>query len=238
MKSVYFKIIHKVKERNIKLTDLVWLLIFPIINTNYIIAANIAKTGKNIEVILDSNIKFTPIFIIPYIYWYIFMAIALGYFLYKDRADYIRVVIAIAIGMCCCYVVYYIFPTEIVRPTVENSNILNKLTNIIYSKDRPLNCFPSIHVLITYFIMRYTKYVNNKKYFYYTQIVGVLIILSTVFIKQHFVLDILGSIVLCECVMFYINRISIENLNKILKLPIYIKNRFIKSDEVSVNEIN
>lgn len=237
MKNIYFKIIDKLKEKNIKLIDLSWLLIFPIINTNYIIAANIAKTGQNIDVALDGYFKFTPIFIIPYIYWYIFMAIAFGYFLYNDRTDYMRVFIAVVIGMCCCYVVYYIFPTEMTRPTVENSNILNKLINMIYAKDRPLNCFPSIHVLITYFIMRYTNN-ENKIYFYYTQIVGILIILSTVYIKQHFVLDILGSIILCEGVMFIINKISIENLNKILDLPVDIKNRFVKNDEETVNEIN
>ncbi|MBB6623878.1 phosphatase PAP2 family protein [Clostridium gasigenes] len=233
MKTEYFKIIKKIKNVDIKSIDLVWFLLFPILNINYIVAANIVESGKNIELGFDRLIPFESIFIIPYIYWYIFITIGLIYILYKSRSEYIKVFIAITIGMSCCYVIYYIFPTQIIRPVVDKSNILNKLVNIIYLKDKPFNCFPSIHVLNTYFIMRYTKFEYNKKYFYYTQTVGVLIILSTVFIKQHFVLDIIASIILCEEIIFLINKIKNESLNKILDLPLRIKNRFDKNNEIT-----
>lgn len=232
MRNTYFQI-KKNEELDIKWSDLVWLLLFPILNINYILAANIAKVGKNIELRFDEIIPFESIFIVPYIYWYIFIIIGLIYILYKSRTEYIRIFMAMIIGMCCCYFIYYMFPTQINRPIVENTNILNKLVNVIYSKDKPFNCFPSIHVLNTYFIMRYTKYMYNKRYFYYTQIVGVLIIISTVFIKQHFVLDIMGSIILCEGVMFFINKIKSKDLNRVLDFPLYVKNRFVKSNEIT-----
>lgn len=233
MKNIYLKIIERIKEYDIKLIDLVWFLLFPILNINYILAANIAKAGKNIEISLDKTIPFKAIFIIPYIYWYIFIFVGLIYILYKSRVEYSRIFISIVIGMCCCYIIYYLFPTQINRPFVDNSNILSKLVNFIYNLDKPFNCFPSIHVLNTYFIMRYTKKIYSKKFFYYTQIVGLLIILSTVFIKQHFVLDIIGSIILCELVIFLSNKINIKTLNKILDRPLYIKNKFIKNDEIT-----
>lgn len=233
MKNIYLKTIKGIKKCDLRIIDLIWLLLFPILNINYILAANIAKVGKNIEISLDKVIPFKSIFIIPYIYWYIFIFVGLIYILYKNRVEYGRIFISIVIGMCCCYIIYYIFPTQINRPLIDNSNILNKLVNFIYNKDKPFNCFPSIHVLNTYFIMRYTRYIYNKKFFYYTQIVGVLIILSTVLIKQHFVLDIVGSIILSELVMFLSNKINIEILNKILDFPLYIKNRFIRNDEIT-----
>ena len=60
--------------------------------------------------------------------------------------------------MSICYIIYYVYPTQINRPIINNSNIFNFLVNIVYSADKPVNCFPSLHVLTTYFIMRYTKY--------------------------------------------------------------------------------
>lgn len=233
MKNIYLKRIKGIKECDVRIIDLIWFLLFPILNINYILAANIAKVGKNIEISLDKAIPFKSIFIIPYIYWYIFIFVGLIYILYKSRVEYSRIFISIVIGMCCCYTIYYIFPTQINRPLIDNSTILNKLVNFIYNQDKPFNCFPSIHVLNTYFIMRYTKKIYSKKFFYYTQIAGLLIILSTVFIKQHFVLDIIASIILCELVIFLSNKINIKTLNKILEFPLYIKNRFIKSNEIT-----
>ena len=230
MGNIYLNLINNIKKSNMKIIDLGWFLLFPILNINYILAANIAKVGKNIEISLDRIIPFKSIFIIPYIYWYVFILVGLVYILYKSRVEYIRVFIAIVIGMCFCYIVYYIFPTEINRPFVENSNLLNKLVNVIYNQDKPLNCLPSIHVLNTYFIMRYTKSIYNKKFFYYTQIIGVLIILSTIFIKQHFVLDIIGSIILCELIIFLSNKINFGILNKILNFPVYIKKILISNE--------
>ena len=230
MGNIYLNLINNIKKSNMKIIDLGWFLLFPILNINYILAANIAKVGKNIEISLDRIIPFKSIFIIPYIYWYVFILVGLVYILYKSRVEYIRLFIAIVIGMCFCYIVYYIFPTEINRPFVENSNLLNKLVNVIYNQDKPLNCFPSIHVLNTYFIMRYTKSIYSKKFFYYTQITGILIILSTIFIKQHFVLDIIGSIILCELIIFLSNKINFGILNKILNFPVYIKKILISNE--------
>lgn len=227
-------LINKIKGFKIELLDLIWLMLFPILNLNYIFAANLAKVGKNIETSLDKSIPFERIFIIPYVYWYLFIAIALVYTLSKSRVGYMRIFVSIILGMCCCYVVYYIFPTQITRPYVENSNILNRLIKFIYSKDKPFNCFPSIHVLNTYFIMRYAKYEYGKGYFYYTQIVGILIILSTLFIKQHFVLDILGSVLLCEVIIHVVNKVSDISLNKILNMPKKIRCKIVENKEINL----
>lgn len=227
-------LINKIKGFKIELLDLIWLMLFPILNLNYIFAANLAKVGKNIETSLDKSIPFEIIFIIPYVYWYLFIAIALVYTLSKSRVGYMRIFVSIILGMCCCYVVYYIFPTQITRPYVDNSNILNRLIKFIYSKDKPFNCFPSIHVLNTYFIMRYAKYEYGKGYFYYTQIVGILIILSTLFIKQHFVLDILGSVLLCEVIIHVVNKVSDISLNKILNMPKKIRCKIVENKEINL----
>lgn len=211
----------------IKVLDLVWFIIIPIININYFIASILTKNGHNITTSIDNKIIFNSIFVIPYVYWYVYIIVGFIIILIRSRQDYIKVFLSFFIGMCICYIFYYIYPTEITRPIVENNNILNVVVNNIYSADKPVNCFPSLHVLTTYFVMRYTKYKDSRKVFYYTQIVGVLIILSTVFIKQHFVLDIIGAIILCEIVMLFIKRVDDNKINRILDIPYKIKDKIV-----------
>ena len=211
----------------IKILDLVWFIIIPIININYILASVLAKKGSDLTITLDNVIPFNSIFIIPYVYWYLYIVIGFIFILVNSRKDYIRAFISFFIGMSVCYIIYYVYPTEITRPIIENNNIFNYLVNLIYSIDRPVNCFPSLHVLTTYFIMRYTKYKDSKKKFYYTQISGVLIILSTLFIKQHFIADVISAIILGEVTILIVRKIDDSTIGKILNLPYKIKNSVI-----------
>lgn len=211
----------------IKVLDLLWFIVIPIININYFIASILAKNGYNLTISIDNKMRFNSIFVIPYVYWYVYIIVGFIIILIRSRQDYMRVFLSFFIGMFICYLIYYVYPTEISRPIVENNNILNGLVNIIYSADKPVNCFPSLHVLTTYFVIRYTKYKHSKKVFYYTQVMGVLIILSTVFIKQHFVLDIIGAIILCEVVMLFIKRVDDNKIDRILDIPYKIKNNTI-----------
>lgn len=212
------KILNEVKKYKYKL-DLVWFILFPIFNVVYIIANNMYKQGHNLTIALDRQIPLIPIFIIPYVYWYLYMIIGYAVISVRNRQWYMKGLIGLFIGMWISYLIYFIFPTEIVRPVISEGGILNNLINIIYNSDRPFNCFPSLHVLGTYFVMKMTKKENNKGLFIYTQIVGVLIILSTLFIKQHYVLDVVVSIILVEVIMFFMNKVKNDNIDKILNLP-------------------
>lgn len=235
MKELSKKIILKYNLNELKWLDLIWFALFPLMNINYVIAGSIAKNGKDFSLTLDKQIPFISMFIFPYIYWYIYIFIGLIFILLKDRRKYIRALFTVYIGMCVCYLVYYLFPVEIVRPTIINSSISNKLVNIIYENDRPFNCFPSIHVLNTYIVMRYTMKNENKAWFYYTQLVGVLIILSTLFIKQHFILDGIAAIVLAEVVITIAKKIEDKHLDNILLLPYKLIDKIKNKNDIPIN---
>lgn len=198
--------------------DMLWFVLFPILNINYIITGNIYSSGNQLFLPYEKTIPLIPIFILPYIYWYFYMVI--GYFVLsiKDRKKYMKGMYSLFIGMCVCYTIYYLFPTEFVRVSVENNNILNKLINLIYGADKPFNCFPSLHVLGTYFVMRLTLK-DNKFYWLYTQIVGTMIILSTVFIKQHFIVDIIASVIIVELIIYNQKYFPDSFIEKSLTLP-------------------
>lgn len=231
--------INEFKKYKYKL-DLLWLIVFILLQCIYFVSNNIYKDGFDLTISLDRQIPLISIFVFPYIFWYLYMII--GYILIslKDRKEFMRVLIGQFIGMLISYSIFFIFPTKISRPIISNEGILNTLINTIYLLDRPFNCFPSLHVLGTYFIMRYTKKNNNKYIYYYTQVVGVLIIFSTVFIKQHFVLDVITSIIMVEVINILIKRISDEKLEKLLKIPYLLLkkitsffNRFIKKKPIN-----
>lgn len=229
----YFNEKFNIKE--IKWIDLIWLLILPIININYILAASMGNSAREIGFFLDGKIPFISLFIIPYIYWYPYILLGLIFILYKSRNKYLRVLLSIYVGMIVCYFFYYFFPVEIRRPYVADTNIFNKLVNIIYDNDRPVNCFPSIHVLNTYLIMRFTKKEYNKAWFNYTNIIGILIILSTVFIKQHYILDGLASIFLSEIIIFLNKFINDKYFDFLLELPYKIINRKKNHKNIFIN---
>lgn len=228
-------IVLKYNINEIKWMDLAWLIILPIINVNYIIASSLADGGKDIALTIDKEIPFVSLFIFPYIYWYIFIFLGLVFILSKDRKRYIRTLIVIYISMCICYVFYYLFPVEIARPVIANTSIPNKIVNIIYEVDRPLNCFPSIHVLNTYVIMRFTRIKDNKSWFTYTNIIGILIILSTLFIKQHFVLDGVSAIFIAELVIFATKKVEDKYIEKILSLPYKLVDRIKEKRDIPIN---
>lgn len=235
MSNIFKSFIMKYNLQEVKWIDLIWILILPLINVNYIISNRLSQSGKNLALVLDKEIPFVSLFIFPYVYWYIYIVVGLIFLLSKDRKRYLRTLMAIYIGMCVCYVFYYVYPVEISRPVIANNTIPNRLVNLIYKNDRPVNCFPSIHVLNTYIIMRFTKIKDSKYWFYYTDIIGVLIILSTLFIKQHFILDGVVAIILAEVVILIAKKIENKYVNYILSLPYKLLGRIKERKDITIS---
>lgn len=235
MNNIIKNFIFKYNLQDVKWLDLAWLLVMPIININYLLAGSLAESGTSLALKIDKEIPFISVFIFPYVYWYIFILLGVVFILSKDRERYARTLLSIYVAMCICYLFYYFYPVEISRPVIANTTIPNRLVNIIYENDRPLNCFPSIHVLNTYIIMRFTKLKDNKSWFWYTNISGILIMLSTLFIKQHFILDGVMAIALGEVVVLIINRIEGKYIKKILELPYKAIDKIKKGRDITIS---
>lgn len=162
---------------------------------------------------VDDIIPFLKIFIIPYITWYGYIAIGLIYLCMKNRKNYYTSLISLNICVLVCYLIYMIFQTTVPRPIITDSDIFSKLVSIIYKNDNPFNCFPSMHVTTTYIIMKginssenniITRLINN--------IIGILIIISTLFVKQHVVLDLVFALLLSEVIFRGVNSATKEHI--------------------------
>lgn len=147
---------------------------------------------------LDKQIPFIPSFVYFYVLWYILL-IAIPYLLFKydqkKLKDYSKMYILASI---ICFIIYVLYPTTINRATFEITSLSTYIVDLIYIFDTPaLNCFPSFHCLNCFMWIYYMIITKNiPKYIKKAVIVvAILIILSTLFIKQHVIYDVIGALI-------------------------------------------
>ncbi|GAA3411362.1 phosphatase PAP2 family protein [Paenibacillus hodogayensis] len=179
---------------------LLWLLCIPVLNVCYGLLNREGPNVRSLMTIMDVHTPFVSYFIIPYLVWYPFMIGMFVLLFRKDAQVYYRTLVMLCVGLVVCYITYYFFQTVVSRPVVTDDVPLHMLVNLVYNTDQPYNCFPSIHVLTTYLIWKSTvQYITlSRKAHAVIGIVAWAIIVSTVFVKQHVVLDIVGAIVVVE----------------------------------------
>jgi membrane-associated phospholipid phosphatase len=76
---------------------------------------------------------------------------------------------------------------------IEPRNIFDQTYLWINSQVAPFNAFPSLHVAVSLICLLGIKTLKTKR-FHYICIWVFLIILSTVFTKQHYFLDVFGGL--------------------------------------------
>lgn len=188
-----------------KLLPLSWLLAVMACSWLYGLTNGITRPLHTMELWLDRMIPFNEYFIIPYIIWGPCIFLSFIFFFFKNRDAYYRMIVSSVIGHMFCYAFYMTYQTHVPRPFITDDTIFLKLVNYIYSNDQPVNCFPSIHVLTTYLMMRAFYWEKlRKSVAWIPQFIGISIILSTVFVKQHVVIDVAGGIILGEAMLLLV----------------------------------
>ena len=148
---------------------------------------------------LDKKIPVLTVFTIPYLSFHLLAMVLVPYLSMKfgGRKAFLVNGLAIIIGQFILDIAYWLFQTEVPRPEIAKNNFFDwLLTNVIYGNDRPLNGFPSNHVtwsvisIIALWRIRKTiPRTSNLLILWFS-----LIIPATVFLKQHFLVDIYGGI--------------------------------------------
>lgn len=171
---------------------------------------------------LDDKIPVVSFFIFAYMIWYP-LEITTFYFLYKhDKKGYIKLVIALAMSLITAQICYYVYPTMINRPIMDSyHNLTTFVTYLTYASDTPVNCFPSVHCIICFLVIFATIHNPNlgKAYKYLIYLLNILIILSTLFVKQHVIIDVIGALIISAlCYYLLTNLKFFKNIqNKLSK---------------------
>ena len=182
---------------------LIILPLLPAASLVYIIVNLInGQRDKNVFSIvkypLDDVIKFNNISAIPYFYWYFLIAIT-AFLLIRSKKDlYYRYILCSVTGMLLSCAIFIIYPTTVPRPFIEGNDILTKMVQLIYTIDRPYNCFPSAHVIYAVIISLFLyKYKHDSIWFNIWNITSCLSIMaSTVFMKQHYLPDVVSGAII------------------------------------------
>lgn len=141
----------------------------------------------------EESIPFIPFFVIFYIMTY--FVVIMPYFVVKDIKDYRRTVLAYLFLIFISSVVYIMYPVKIIRPEIIKEGIFLNMVKWMYNTDKPYNLFPSLHVSLSALSsLVCLKY--NKKIGYFLIVLLFLISLSTLFVKQHYLVDIIFAVIL------------------------------------------
>ena len=153
-----------------------------------------------IECKLDRMIPFCEYFIVPYVFWFAYVAGSFLWFLWKEDDKLFYKFAAVMFGgMTISLIIYTVFPNGIhLRPDIDpDKNLFTWMTSLIYTADTCTNVFPSLHVYTSAVIgIFFSKSrLAAEKPWVKTLMYGIsgLIILSTVFLKQHSALDLFAG---------------------------------------------
>ena len=165
---------------------------------------HITKGYHLIHTPFDDMIPFCEFFVIPYFMWFGYIAWSVLYFglCNKNRREYYQLIINLGIGMTAFLVISYLYPNgQNLRPTVfPRENIFTDLVRGLYLTDTPTNVFPSIHVYNSVAVavaVEHSEQLKNRPVFRNVCLgLTVLIVFSTMFLKQHSVFDVVTGIIM------------------------------------------
>lgn len=151
---------------------------------------------------IDNYIPFVEYFIIPYLLWFVFIAAVFLYFFFTDVEGFYKLAKLSFIGMTIFLVISTLMPNGLMlRPYVfPRDNIFTDMVRTLYRADTPTNVFPSLHVFNSVAaciaINDSAALRKHKKVCMGAYILAALIIMATVFLKQHSVIDVVGAFVM------------------------------------------
>ncbi|MFZ2125322.1 MAG: phosphatase PAP2 family protein [Candidatus Saccharimonadales bacterium] len=146
-----------------------------------------ADVINNVKIAFDNSIPRLPVFVVPYLLFLPWLWLIVIYAWLKKKSFY-QLALSLTIVNLVAYVVYLSFQTIVPRDPVVGNDIFSSILRLIYENDLPYAAMPSLHsglsaVAATYFVLRKSKWALAFVS------MAALIIVSTLFTKQHFFLD-------------------------------------------------
>ena len=169
-----------------------WLWFWHLENT-------VTKHYHVIHMNIDDYIPFCELFIIPYFLWFAYVSIVVLYLFFTNKSDYYKTCVFLFTGMTVFLIVSTLWPNGHHLRLVEmpRDNLFTRMVSYLWRTDTPTNLWPSIHVynsLGAHLAIVHNKKLGQKKGIRIgSLLLAVSIILSTLFIKQHSVFDVLTA---------------------------------------------
>ncbi len=183
----------------------VWLLLFWVIFGIFFALVERGGVTSNFHVMyhpLDDLIPFCEFFIFPYFFWFVYLVGMHIYTLLFDVNSFKRLMYFLIITYTITMVIYFIYPTcQELRPLeFERDNFITRFIADFYKFDTNTNVCPSLHVIgsvAVSFAAWNSRHFSTVFWRIVFSVITLLISISTVFLKQHSVIDIAAAIPVC-----------------------------------------
>ena len=182
---------------------LLLLIYWPVYGlTFWLLERGLNLTYHPVEVAFDAKIPFCEFFVFPYYFWFVFL---FGIHVYTGLYDipaFKKLMYFIMITYTVTTVIYLVYPTcQNLRPTeFARDNFCVDIVKALYNFDTNTNVCPSLHVIGSFAGLFTTWNCKKLRSFKFQAVLvplTVLISISTVFLKQHSIVDIYAALALC-----------------------------------------
>lgn len=152
---------------------------------------------------IDDHIPLVTWMIVFYVFSYVFWVVGFVIIGRENKETCYEMLSGEMIAKAMCLVFFFAMPTEMVdwpSGQFEINNVFDWGTQFIYDMDEPNNLFPSIHCLESWVVTRgaFRCKKPHKWYRVYCVVIMLGIFASTVLVRQHVVVDIVGGILVAE----------------------------------------
>ena len=171
---------------------LVVVLVMGMQGLSYFLIKNFINDYHIINSFID--IPLIKSFVYFYDLWYPFIVLN-TFIIYKyDRKLFSMLIATMLIATVMAHITFIIYPSMVLRPDINVTGLTSWILDFTYKTDTPaINCLPSMHCIYcfvtSYYIIK-CKNMSIKKRIPIV-IFSALIVLSTLFIKQHILEDVI-----------------------------------------------
>ena len=189
------------------------ILVFLFFWSTYLVTNKINESRESIifEHEIDSYISLNPYFSIFYSLYFFEVLIVFLIFFKKERILK-NITLMLVIAIIIQNIIFLVYPVSVERPYISDKGFFNKLTLFYYNIDGVQNAFPSMHVSLITITFLSLYFYWSKKYSLILLPLYLLTVSSTVFIKQHYVIDVVAGLLL-GILLFSILKIKNNSLS-------------------------
>lgn len=168
---------------------LLWLLVILVVIMLYFPINQLMLHGAQLSLPIDADIPIYPPAIIPYLIGAaLFVIVPVLAALYIKHGEFEAYAVSILTATIISYLVYLIFPTFVARPAITSTDIFSRAISVLYQADKSFNAAPSGHTFYSVLSCLYAcRWLPRYKIIWV--IIAAVIIASTLFTRQHYVLD-------------------------------------------------
>lgn len=160
-----------------------------------IMAWNYYGSFSSLHSSLDAAIPFWAPSVLIYISMYVYVPLVL--LMITDLNHFSKILKLFVILSLIHWAWFFVFPVSYQEraPNEMLFSVWGFVVWVIYSLDLPLNCFPSMHVSLVFLGLFVIKMYRPDLLRYYL-VWAIAIALSTLLVKQHYIVDVLAGVVL------------------------------------------